>query len=80
MDDENLAIDDYRVRPQQWQARLEPYSPNDAVNLLVARRERLQRLQITFGTEPLQQWQLAVHPEASTEQQTHLQAWLGAVC
>jgi predicted metalloprotease with PDZ domain len=77
VDDEILAIDDYRVRPEQWSARLEQYSPDHTVSLLVARRERLQRLDVTFGAEPPQCWKLAVHPEASPEQQTHLQAWLG---
>jgi predicted metalloprotease with PDZ domain len=77
VDDEILAIDDYRVRAEHWSARLEQYSPDHTVSLLVARRERLQRLDVTFGAEPPQCWKLAVHPEASPEQQTHLQAWLG---
>jgi predicted metalloprotease with PDZ domain len=77
VDDEILAIDDYRVRPEQWQTRLEQYGPDHTVNLLVARRERLQRLNATFGAEPPQCWKLAVHPEATAEQQARLHAWLG---
>src|SRR5262249_12011697 len=68
VDDEILAIDDYRVLPQQWETRLAQYHPEEQVTVLVARRERLQRLEVTLGTAPAKRWQLEVHPEASPEQ------------
>jgi predicted metalloprotease with PDZ domain len=76
VDDELLAIDDYRVRPQQWETRLEQYRPGDSATVLVARRDRLQRLPVTFGAEPPRVWKLEVLPEASAAQQARLQAWL----
>ena len=41
VDDEILALGEYRVRPDGWEARLEAYRPGDRVTLLVARRERI---------------------------------------
>ena len=76
MDDEILAIDDYRVLPQQWEARLAQYRPGEQITVLVARRERLQRLVVTCGAEPAKRWQLEVHPEASAVQRARLTAWL----
>ena len=40
-EDEIVAIGGYRVRPDQWEARLEAFKPGEKVPLLVARRERL---------------------------------------
>ena len=44
-EDEILAIGGYRVRPDQWEARLEAFKPGDKVPLLVARREQLVTLE-----------------------------------
>src|SRR5262249_43782680 len=77
VDDEILAIDDYRVLPQHWDTRLAQYRPGEQATVLVARRERLQRLALTFGAEPPRRWQLEVHPEASAAQRTRCAAWLG---
>ena len=76
VDDEILAVDDYRVLPQQWEARLAQYRPGEQITVLVARRERLQRLVVTCGAEPAKRWQLEVHPEASAVQRARLTAWL----
>jgi predicted metalloprotease with PDZ domain len=76
VDDELLAIGDYRVRPEQWATRLEQYRPGEQVSLLVARRERLLRLEVTLTAEPPQSWKLEVHPEASPEQRTRFATWL----
>lgn len=76
VDDELLAIDDYRVRPEQWATRLEQYRPGEQVSLLVARRERLLRLSTTFAAEPPKSWKLEVHPEATPTQQARFAAWL----
>jgi predicted metalloprotease with PDZ domain len=76
VDDEFLAIDEYRVRPEQWASRLEQYRPGDQVSLLVARRDRLLRLPTTFAEEPPKRWKLEVHPEASAAQRTRCASWL----
>jgi predicted metalloprotease with PDZ domain len=77
MDDEILAIDDYRVRPEQWLTRLEQYCPGDTVCLLAARREQLRRFNVTLAARPRPCWTLETHPEASPTQRARLQSWLG---
>jgi predicted metalloprotease with PDZ domain len=76
VDDELIALDDYRVRPEQWAARLEQYRPGEQVSLLVARRERLLRLNATFAEEPPPRWKLEVQPEATPAQRAHIATWL----
>jgi predicted metalloprotease with PDZ domain len=58
VDDEILAIDEVRVRAERLDERLEQYSPGDRVSLLVARRDRLLTLDLTFGEEPARTWRL----------------------
>ena len=77
VDDELLAIGDYRVRPEQWSSRLEQYCPGEQVSLLVARRERLLRLSVILAAEPPKSWKLEVHPAASAEQRRRFATWLG---
>jgi predicted metalloprotease with PDZ domain len=76
VDDEILAFGDYRVRADQLAARLDNYRPGDRVTVLVARRDRLIRLDLTFGEEPAK-WQLEVKTDASSAQKHHIEAWLG---
>jgi len=76
VDDEILAIDDYRVRADRLDNRLEQYRPGDKVMLLVARREQLMRLELTFGSEPPRAWRLEVNPSASEAQQSSRVRWL----
>jgi predicted metalloprotease with PDZ domain len=78
VDDEILAIGDYRVRADRLDNRLEQYRPGDRVTLLVARREQLLRLNLTFGAEPPRSWRLEVHPAAQDGQQSARQKWLSA--
>jgi predicted metalloprotease with PDZ domain len=77
VDDEILAIDDLRVRPGELETRLRQYGPGQKVTVLVARRERLLRVDVTLGTEPSASWQLEVQPEATAEQKARLDTWLG---
>jgi predicted metalloprotease with PDZ domain len=76
--DEILAVGDYRTPPtvDGWEERLEAYPPGHRDSLLVARRDRLLRLAVTFGEEPRLAWKLAEDPKATPEQQAHLEAWL----
>ncbi len=76
VDDEVLAIDDFRVRADQLAARLENYKPGDRVTVLVARRDKLTPLNLTFGEEP-KKWQLELRSDASGAQKRHLDDWLG---
>jgi predicted metalloprotease with PDZ domain len=75
-DDELLAIDDYRVVAEKLGERLQAYRPGDRVSLLVARRERLLRLDAQLGEDPGEGWKLQVDPAATPEQRARLEAWL----
>ena len=76
VDDEIIAIGDYRVRADRLENRLDQYRPGDKVTLLVARREQLLRLEVTFGTEPPRAWRLEVNPAANDAQQSGRGRWL----
>jgi predicted metalloprotease with PDZ domain len=75
-EDEIIAIDGFRVRPEQVSQRLENYHPGDRVSLLIARRDLLIRIGITLGTAP-RTWQLEFSPEATAAQKQNLAQWLG---
>ena len=74
--DEVLAIGDFRVRADQFETRLEQYRPGDTVSVLVARRERLTRIDVTLGSETPKGWAVEVKSDATPEQQARLKAWL----
>ena len=76
VDDEILAIDDFRVRVDGLAGRLEQYQPGRAVSLLVARRDELLRLPVTLGREPADAWRLEAKPDATAEQQARRRAWM----
>jgi predicted metalloprotease with PDZ domain len=76
VDDEILAIDNFRVRPDQLDARMEQYVAGDRVSLLVARRDRLIVLDATLGAEPSKSWQLEIDPSATPGQRAGLDFWL----
>jgi predicted metalloprotease with PDZ domain len=77
VNDEIVAIDDYRVTPEQLAGRLEAYQPGDSVTLVVARRDQLLRLPVTLGAEPSETWRLKIRSDATVEQKTRLRAWIG---
>ncbi|MDP9169759.1 MAG: PDZ domain-containing protein [Acidobacteriota bacterium] len=77
VDDEIVAIGDFRVRPDQLAQRLTFYKSGDDISILVARRERLVRLDLVLGEQPPAKWQLEVRPDATPAQKQHLEAWLG---
>jgi predicted metalloprotease with PDZ domain len=74
-EDEVLAVGGFRVRPDQWDSRLESYKPGETVDVLVARRDRLVTLRATFAKEPVPR-RLEVRSEATAEQKARLAAWL----
>ena len=76
VDDEILAIDEFRVRADRWDNRLEQYKAGDTVTLLVARREQLMRLPMTFAADPPPQWRLEAHPSATDTQKQQRSRWL----
>jgi predicted metalloprotease with PDZ domain len=76
VDDEILAIDEFRVRADRFENRLEQYKSGDKVSVLVARREQLVRIPMTFGVEPQKAWRLEVNPSATEAQRRLLDGWL----
>jgi predicted metalloprotease with PDZ domain len=76
VDDEILAIDDDRVLPDHWKARLRQYQPGDRVSVLIARRARLRRLDVTLEAEPPTAWKLEPRPDASEAQTARRAVWL----
>ncbi len=76
VDDEILAIGDFRVRADQLAANLAYYKSGDKLSLLIARRDKLERLEVTLGADQPTEWQIEVRPDATTEQKQHLEAWL----
>ena len=61
-----------------WTTGSSSIGPAIASTLLVARREQLMRLDLTFGTEPARGWRLETHPSATDGQQSSRTKWLTA--
>jgi predicted metalloprotease with PDZ domain len=76
VDDEIVALDEHRVRPEGWDARMEAYRPGDRVTVLVARRERLTRLSATLGAEPRAAWRIEQLQNPTDQQRARLARWL----
>jgi predicted metalloprotease with PDZ domain len=74
--DEILAIDDYRVTAGKLEDRLTRYRPQDQASILIARREKLLRIEVAFGKKPPEQWKIEAHPDATAEQKARLTNWL----
>jgi len=76
VDDEILAVNNLRVRPDQFQQRIRMYQPGETVTLLISRREVLETIPLKLVEEAARRWQLRVNPKATTEQQSHLREFL----
>ena len=74
--DEIVGIDDFRVPSDKLDERLRAYEPGQKATLLVARRDALIRLPITFGAEPPNAWSLVPSANATPAQREHLERWL----
>jgi predicted metalloprotease with PDZ domain len=77
VDDEILAINGIRVRPEQWPVRLESYKAGETVSVLVSRRDQLKTIRLILAEESRQAWSLQIKPDATDEQKAHLKSWLG---
>jgi len=76
VDDEILALDEFRVRADRLEERLQQYRPGDKVTMLIARREQLMRIEVTLEREPARSWRLEVAPASSSQQAQQLNRWL----
>ena len=77
VNDEILAINNFRVRPDALGKQMEFYKPGDKVSVLIARRDHLTTLDVTLGTEPKSLHKMEIDPAATEAQKKNLQAWLG---
>ncbi|HLY17982.1 MAG TPA: PDZ domain-containing protein [Bryobacteraceae bacterium] len=69
--DEIVAFNDFRVRPDEWDRRLDNYRPGDRLCLLISRRGRLIPIEVTLGSDPAPSWTLEIADPASP----HRAAW-----
>ena len=76
VDDEILAIDQYRVTASNWSTRLKQYQPGESVEVMIARREHIERLRLVLGEEPAASWKLSVTKEPSDAQKQQLKTLL----
>lgn len=76
VDDEILAIEQYRVTNGNWSTRLKQYQPGESVEVMIARREHIERLRLVLGEAPADSWKLSVVKEPSDAQKQQLKAWL----
>lgn len=76
VDDRIVGIDEFHVEPAQWDRLLANYRAGQTVSLLLARRDKLVRVEVTLGREPDDPWNLEIDPASSPEQSEHRRAWL----
>src|SRR5690606_12667254 len=74
--DELLAIDDQRVPAAGLDALLRHYPPGTAVEVMVARRDRLRRILVTLGEKPAARGREEIAPGASGAQGEQRTGWL----
>ena len=68
VDDEIIAVDEVRVRPDGLPLRLAQYRVGDRVSVTVARRDRLMKFEVTLAAEAGRAWRLEQSPTATEEQ------------
>lgn len=78
-DDEIAGIGRFRVATGEWDHDLGQFHPGDRVPLLIARRGRLIRLNVTLGQEPDRIWNLQADPASTPAQAAHRNAWLAGL-
>lgn len=76
VDDEIIAIDEFRVAPDALDTRLEQYKSGDKAVLTVARRGLLRTLPVTFTSDPVNPWKLRVVDKPTAQQTEQLRSWL----
>ena len=74
-EDEIAGIGEFRVTPGEWERELANYRAGDRLPLLVARRGRLMRVNVTLAREPDRAWNLAIDPASTPVQVAHRSAW-----
>ncbi len=76
VDDEIIALDDYRIPPDGLDTRLHQYEAGDEAMLVMARRGRLWTIPVKFAAEPENAWKLHTVEKTSPEEAQHFNRWL----
>jgi predicted metalloprotease with PDZ domain len=76
VDDELIALDDYRIPPDELDTRLEQFKTGDEATLIVARRGLLRPIKVKFAGEPENEWKLHTLEKPSPDQTQHFNRWL----
>ena len=74
--DEIIAVDGFRVDSANWKKRLQQYHPDDRVEVLIARRQKLMTLSLQFAGRPRDPWQLEADDQAGDRHRRNLSLWL----
>lgn len=77
VDDEIIALDDFRVPAHGWGKRLKHYRPGTEATVLVARHGRMLGIPVVFAEEPNQSWDIETAPKPTRQQKQHIDSWLG---
>jgi predicted metalloprotease with PDZ domain len=75
VDDEVIALDDYRVTPEKFDERLKRYPEGSKIHLTIARGGRMLSVAMVVGKKPADRWNLEVDPAAGTEAKLHREKW-----
>jgi predicted metalloprotease with PDZ domain len=73
--DEIVAIGDHKIRADQWESELANHHSGEKTSLLIARRGRVMKLNVTFGKRPAESWELQANPDAPREALAHREEW-----
>lgn len=73
--DEILAVDDRRVTERSWDDRRTHWPPGTEATLLVARDGRVREIEVVFGVESAETWNLERDPEAGIDARTARRMW-----
>lgn len=78
VDDELVALDEFRITSRNWSSQLEQFKPGEKHKLLIVRRGKLIHLDIEFVEEPKEKWTLKLVKKPTALQKTNLKnlLWL----
>ncbi len=75
--DELLAINGFRVSPEQLNDRLKDYQPGDEIELTFFHQDELRTCSVTLAEPSTHQYKLLPVESPSSVQEQNFQAWLG---
>lgn len=77
VDDELLAVGDYRATPAIWPDQLAQFDVGEPIDMLLARRGELIRRPLTLEPAQEDQWKLAAAKDVTEAQKARRRDWLG---